>query len=249
MRLSFPKIPLAVLLVFTVLGSTLVILPTPVFASIVRMSPACGATIVEPPGTTVVLTGNIGPCSANGLIIGFNGITLNCAGHSITGDGNISGYIGIHLTSAIDVIVKNCVVSGFDYGIVVTSSSSVTLRGDKANGNGVGYQVELSSLNDRLTGNTANKNVHYGLDLGNAHSNTLTGNTANKNHDVGFIVASSSNGNTLTKNTANGNTNWGYYDVFTGSGTKGTANTYTSNICKNNGVAGSTPSGLGSPQA
>ena len=67
----FPKLPLAVLLLFIILGSTLVFFPVAVFAQPV----ACNTTITA----NTTLPANIGPCSGNGIIVGANGITLDCA--------------------------------------------------------------------------------------------------------------------------------------------------------------------------
>jgi parallel beta-helix repeat protein len=159
-----PKIPVAILLLFTVLGSALVFLPVPTFASTIYMSPGCGATITKPSGTVIVLTKNIGPCSGNGLIIGHNGITLNCNGHTITGtSANI--YAGIYLSGKTGVAVENCKVTRFRYGIELVSSSSNTLTTNTASGNHYdGFYLLGSSNSNKLTTNTANSNSHYGYD-------------------------------------------------------------------------------------
>ena len=188
-------------LILTVLGS--VLSAPPVFAN-----PACGATL----NANTTLTANIGPCSGNGLIIGQNGITLNCAGHTISGQGNVN--FGVFLNGVTNVTVKNCKATAFNDGFELVGSSSNT-----------------------LTGNTATNNQNAGFDLSGSSSNTLTGNTANNDYLYGFSLESSSNGNTLTKNhetvTVNYNGPWSGgiagFSVLSSSGNTLTANTATGN--------------------
>jgi parallel beta-helix repeat protein len=81
-----------------------------------------------------------------------------------------------------------------------------------------------------------------------ASGDTFSTNTANSNAYYGCYLVNS-DGNTLTGNTVDSNNQYGYYDTTTVSGTRGTANFCTSDICKGNGVTGSSPSGHGSSQS
>jgi len=177
---------------------------------------------------------NIGPCPRDGLVIGANGVVLNCAGHSISARAR-NTEAGINLAGISGVTVENCNITGFQYGFLLTDSSNNTLTGNGADGStSAGFFLD-SSDNNTFMGNTAN-------------NNTLTMNTASSNGVDGFYLYGSSN-NTLTGNTANNNLDYGYYDSSTGTGTAGTANLYTGDVCSGNGVGGSSPSGLGSPQS
>ena len=189
---SAPKIPLAVLLLFTVLGSTLAFLPPPVFAK----NPSCGDTITA----NTTLTANIGPCSGNGLTIGASNIVLNCAGYTIDSTGSNFTNVGISLIGRTGVTVENCNVMGFQYGFQLTvSSSNNTLIGNTADSNEIGFALSSSSRNT-LTANTANGEGD-GFALDGASHNTLTANTADSD-DYGFYLGSSSNNNALVGNTA-----------------------------------------------
>ena len=213
------RILLSVLILVAVLGSTLILSLSPVFAN-----PLCGTTIT----TNTTLTANIGPCLGTGLYIGKNGITLNCAGHTISGSGSANVEGGIGLYGITKATVKNCHVKGFGDGFYIYSSSSNTFSGNTANNNNVaGFQF-----------------------AGTSGKNRLTGNTANSNGASGFSLYGSVSGNILTKNTANSNggpvySGFGYYDSTKGSGTKGTANFYTSNECKLNTFEGAYPPNTG----
>ena len=252
-----PKIPFALLLLFAVLGLTLGFSPHPVIAQA-----GCGITIT----TSTTLDVSLGPCPNDGLIIAANGITLNCAGYIVSGENN--AVAGIVLGGMTGVTIKNCDVTGFQYGFYLSDSSSNTFTGNTANQNSVyGFYLGDSSSNT-LTGNTASSNELVGFYFSDSSSNTFTGNTANSNQLWGFYLTGSSsniltgntansdglgfylNGsssNTLTGNTANHDLVYGYFDDTTGSGTAGTANLYTMDICDSNGVGGSSPRGLCAP--
>ena len=233
---------------------------------LVTVSLSCGDTIIG----DVTLGADIGPCSGSGLVIGASGITLDCAGSTITGTYTNTGY-GIDLEGYTGVTVENCNVRGFEFGFLLGGSSSNTLTGNTANNNFDGFRLYLSDSNI-LRGNTANNNNFDGFNVVDSSSNTLTGNTANYNSEDGFTIFDSPSntlngnvansnylagfyledyyspntlgGNTLGEtNIADSNTNYGYLDNSVGSGTSGTANTYVSDECNGNG-SGSSPDGL-----
>lgn len=83
----------------------------------------CGDTI----STTTTLTGDVGspasPCPGNGLVIGANSITLDCAGYTIYG--NATGN-GIYFDQKDSVIVKNCNIDNFSIGIAISTTATYT---------------------------------------------------------------------------------------------------------------------------
>ena len=192
-RRESPKIPLAFLLLLTVLGSALAFLPPPTFASV-----GCGTTI----WANTNLAANIGPCSGNALVMGHSGITLNCAGHTVNGEGT---HVGITLAGRTRVTVENCIVAGFQYGIRLSNSSGNTFIGDKANSNLIGFYLSGSSHNT-LMGDAASGNSGYGFFLySSSNENVLNASAANAN--VNGIMVRSSFGNIISGNTANANVN------------------------------------------
>jgi parallel beta-helix repeat protein len=167
-------------------------------ASVSAAEPGCGATITK----STTLHSNIGPCPGDGLVIGQDGITLNCAGHTISGEGS---NVGVALSGRATVTVKNCHVTGFLYGVQLSDSSGNELIGNSANGNGGdGYILDTNSAMNTLTRNTADSNSHFGFVLSDSSGNSLTRNTADVNGFAGFTVNGSSR-DTLTKNSAEGN--------------------------------------------
>jgi len=113
---------------------------------------------------------------------------------------------------------------------------------------GGGFSLFDSSDNNTLTKNTADGNAGGGFDFDHSSNNTLAGNTANDTQIASGFYLLASNDSTLSGNTANGNAKYGYYDTTAGLGTAGTANFYTNDISKGNGIRGSNPGGIGTPQ-
>ncbi len=102
---------------------------------------------------------------------GAAGSTLDCNHHSITGPRWWG--IGISLKGVTGVTVKDCNVSSFTKGIYLESSNS-----------------------NNLTGNTANSNRYYGIDMEySSYNNIVAGNTA-CNETRGFYCSGDSNNNT-----------------------------------------------------
>ncbi|MDE1763519.1 MAG: right-handed parallel beta-helix repeat-containing protein [Thaumarchaeota archaeon] len=205
-----------VVLISILMMSAFAIFSPTVFAS---ADPSCGSFITS----STTLTGDIGPCSVVGLYVSGNDITLDCAGHTLSGTG-ADGSAGIVASGPSGVTIKNCNVTGFFQGIYMDFSS-----------------------NNILSGNTVNGNT-FGIFMQRTSGSAITDNTADGNSQDGVFMGFGTSGNTLTGNTANNNAFYGFEDSTTGSGTSGTGNTYSSDVCNSNAVGNSRPGGLcGSP--
>jgi parallel beta-helix repeat protein len=166
-------------------------------------------------------------------------VTLDCAGHTISGPGTRAedeyGFVGILLDGRSGVTVKNCRVSGFDYGILLTArlgsgSDGNRLVNNAAFGNRLdGVRVHESEHNV-LTGNIASSNGQHGFAfLGN--SNIVTRNKAFDNEFDGFAVGSGRRDILFSANISNGNRHVGF-------GILGTGHTVVRNTAANNGMNG-----------
>jgi len=205
----------------------------------------CGSTITA----STTLSADIGPCGNNGITIGVGGITLNCAGHTISGTGSYKGIIiGTKRIAIAGVTVENCNVTEFEYGFVLGPGSHANiLTENTASGNDYGFYL-VRDYGNTLTGNTANENKVYGFYVFRSTSiysgqNSLSGNTANGNGKDGFYLDSTSKNTIITGNTANSNTAYGYFDA-SASG----RNAYSLDECSSNLLGGSNPTGLCTPQ-
>jgi len=218
----------------------------------------CGVTIQ----TSVTLTSDLGPCPGNGIVIGINAdnVVLNCAGHTISGEGS---YRGVFAKNGY-VTVENCNVKGFEYGYSLkggtftgdTASSNtygfygtifgLTLDDDSANRNTIGYTFTFSpdAYGSSLTGNTANENTGDGFTLYHLSNGHLSGNTASSNGADGFYFGG--NQITITGNMADSNKGYGFDVSPVHSSLK--SDIISLNECSGNLLGGSSPTGLCTPQ-
>jgi parallel beta-helix repeat protein len=118
---------------------------------------------------------------AGNIRIAADGVTLDCAGHTVHGPG-VEGFTsGIDFTNLRDVTIRRCVVTGFQYG-------GVSGYGD---------------VNVRIEGNTLVANGGHGLDLYLASDGVIVGNTVTDYGTVGpsiGIVLTRSIGVTIQAN-------------------------------------------------
>ncbi len=185
----------------------------------------CGDVITA----DTTLASDILGCSGNGLVIGSDNITLDCAGHSISGSGNFF-TTGVYLSSRSGVTVKNCAVSNFNNGIVITSNSkSDSIINNTVNGNKLnGIYVVSGPSGNIISGNSLSNN-YGGISIYYSNGNTVSSNTVTDNKNNGIAVYFRSAGNTLSGNTVLRNTNAGVFlDPYV------TNNTLTANfLCTN----------------
>jgi len=165
-------------------------------------------------------------------------VTLDCAGHTISGPGTRAedeyGFIGLLLDGRTGVTLRNCRVSGFDYGILLTArlgsgSDRNRIINNLTSGNRLdGVRVNESEHNV-LTGNIASSNGQHGFAfLGN--SNIVTRNKAFDNEFDGFAVGGGRRDIVFSANISRGNQN--------GFGIVGTGHTLVRNTATNNGDSG-----------
>lgn len=182
--------------------------------------------------TTVIMSNTSLTADVTGsIVVGANGITLDCAGHHVSQVSSlIYNGLGIFLDHRSGVTVENCNVTGFNEGIRLLSSSGNSLNGNTASNNGFNGIFLLSSKGNALTGNTASNNFNDGILLDFSSSNILNDNMANDNPQYGFAILSSSN-NSLLRNMACHN---GLFDAFQDSST---GNLFSDNsFCTTNGI-------------
>lgn len=155
---------------------------------------------------TCTLTGDL----TESIWIRNSFVTLDCAGHSITGPGDT----GIFTLWSNNVTIQNCTVSKFTYGILLTASDGNVLVNNTLNNNRIGIQFGVypygPSSNNLLLGNIASYNTFIGILFNeDSHRNTLINNIANNNFAAGIYHTFSSN-NTIIENRASYN---GYYGI------------------------------------
>ena len=134
---------------------------------------SCGDTVVGAPGYTYQLTGDLGPCSSHGLMVGADGITIDGNSHTITGDGGAGDYGVCNLGKYSDVTIENFAnITNFGSGIHLITPS-----------------------NNAIDNNTVSSNTTYGIyAIDTLWDETRPAGDANKNW---YGVASNSDGSRL----------------------------------------------------
>ena len=136
------------------------------------------------------------------IVIGADGISLNCDGHSITG---VQHGAGVLLDGRTGVTVRNCIVSGFQYGFSLRNSDGNRLKGNTAEDNGDGFSLDSSSGNS-VAANVATSNAGSGFSVfGSSHRNKVKANVATRNSGPGFLIDSGAFKNIVKANRATAN--------------------------------------------
>lgn len=209
---------------------------------------ACGDTLTA----STTLSSDL-VCSGTALAIGANNVTLDCQGHTITGD---ETGIGILAQNQDGITIKNCTVTNFadsirldsthnsslenntadnntTYGIRLIASTNNTLTGNKVLHNGPltgpsgGFLVQVSSNANLFTSNLAEQNNGDGFNIVSSDLNHLVNNTSTNNAGSGYRF-SDSNDNAINANLAGSNVQRGFH--FSSS----TGNTISGNTSQNN---------------
>jgi parallel beta-helix repeat protein len=168
-----------------------------------------GATQTFLPGDTVTESCTLNcDVSARGtcFTIGADNLTLDGAGHQITG--NATGN-GIEATGKNKVALKNLTIENFTNGIYFKNSNNCTIRNCTTNNNmgiGIARGIYLSESNhNTIEESSANANDFMGIYLEKSNNNNITENTANSNGNYGIVLWSHSYNNVVTNNTASQN--------------------------------------------
>ena len=148
----------------------------------------CGQVITE----STLVANDLAGCLGEGLVIGAPDIVLDLGGHSISSGlvldpGAEEGfYAGVRNSGHTNVVVRNGTITGFGYGVRLTS--------------GVTHNL--------VTGLTLRTNTSAGVELFDADNgrigNTVRGNTFVLNGD-GVTLLGGAEGSTVADNTFSGN--------------------------------------------
>jgi parallel beta-helix repeat protein len=168
------------------------------------------------------------------VVIGADNVTLDCAGHTLSGPGELDA--GILLDGRSGVTIKDCQVTGFVIGFFLTSASGNTFEGNVASANHHQGVLSVAGSSDNVfVGNTSKDSGSTGFFFEGAQGNVLKKNTAIANgtfsESGGFFLGSSSN-NLLQQNLSVGNGSIGFFLLG------GNANVLDSNEARANLDAG-----------
>jgi parallel beta-helix repeat protein len=156
--------------------------------------PDCGCIIAH----STVLDHFIMNCR-DGLTVGRDNVIVDCDGHLIAGT-----RIGILALDKDGIVIRNCNITGFGFGIVLDGSSNSTLTGNAVYNNRTGIELFGSGSPDpgwgnHLLGNTLSGNSKYGIRFYNSSNNHISGNRLVENA-CGVCLDNSSQFNTVWAN-------------------------------------------------
>ena len=161
----------------------------------------CGDTVT----TSTTLSQDIGVCTGTGLRV-LSGVTLDCAGHTITGSTLSPARYGVLVDGATGATVRNCRVTGFRKGIRLAGGG-----------------------NNEVSGNETFTNHDYGIEMSGASAaNRILRNNVWNNRDEGIHVGAGADDNVIKKNTVTRNKHENIY-VLDADGTRIIANRVTTN--------------------
>ena len=138
------------------------------------------------------LTEDLTDCTGHGLVMNLNGITLDCAGHTIDGDDGTSDA-GVHANQKDNLVIKNCVVEDFGIGIYgYNMENSLVINNNVSSSSN--YGIALYGSADGLTeknvieNNTIiNSAVYQIRRAGYVNNNNFTGNVINSSTGDGIM--------------------------------------------------------------
>ena len=146
------------------------------------------------------LTRDIGPCDAGGILIAADNIILDGNGHKIIGS-RTTGSIGIYLKGRKGVTIKNCDVSQFVTGLIVTGGNDNKLIKNNIHHNNRQGLTLSNTFENVLLNNRAESNGDQGVHLSGATQNALINNTFSGNSLQGIFLMHNSNHNLFMDNT------------------------------------------------
>jgi len=209
-----------------------------------------------------VLSSSITCSSGNGIIINADDITLDCNNYLITGDGTSSG---IYITGRSNVMIKNCNITNFYYGIRMEHSTDIEINSSNYLYNNDFYAIyQFNSTGTKIIANTLendNNGVYsinsentvikdndinlqkkfYGIYVFNSPNHFIENNTLWDNYHGIYLVNSSGSNST--------NNNISSSDVYSFFVHKGTTNSiFTNNTIQTGSEALRVKNGSGSNQ-
>ncbi|HEX5827586.1 MAG TPA: right-handed parallel beta-helix repeat-containing protein [Candidatus Limnocylindrales bacterium] len=184
---------------------------------------------------TTLIADRVGP-----VVIARDNVTLDCAGHSVTGTGRDMGIVADGRTG---ITVRNCDVSGFATGFWIASTEESRFEGNASHDNvvpggkpagwnlGAGMWITSSNGNE-FVANRVFDNPGDGFDFMQSSANSVVENVASGNAMAGVYVGKSADGNIFERNVVERNVRGGFL-LSSNSDT-----TATGNVARDNGDTG-----------
>jgi parallel beta-helix repeat protein len=124
------------------------------------------------------------------IIVGRNNIVIDGANHALQGTGEY-GSRGIDLTGRSEVAITNMEISGFDYGVYLSSASNNVISQNDFTDNYCAIWIVVSSNDNIFSGNKIENNKMYAMWLKDSSNNAISENhiTSHANYTI-YVRAS-----------------------------------------------------------
>ena len=183
------------------------------------------------------------------IIVDADDVTLDCAGHLITGTGDwfvvlVEGRSGVTVrncritagenglvmmnSTGPNTLVANSSFANSSQGIIFSDSDGSVLIGNESDDNGVRGFGGANAMDATLQANSATGNGSEGFGLFGASGNLLSDNVARSNGENGFLLSDGSSNNVVLASTSAGNGGNGFL-VATSNGNRFERNTANGN--------------------
>jgi len=144
---------------------------------------------------TYVLTQDVwNSANSTCMDIQANGVTLDCQGYRIDGVDGVNTW-GVRINNYDNIIVRNCEVSDWTYGINIISSTGSEIYNNFVTSNtDRGISLISSSTYNNFTNNTVFFNEDYGVVFVSSTDNNFSyGNVSNNTNNYGIYLYNSDN--------------------------------------------------------
>ena len=156
------------------------------------LTPSFGCGPLNTAGATYTLSSNISISGANCFTVNAANVTIDCAGHSITGSSS-TGYSGIY-TEQANTTVRNCTITGFDYGLYLNGATNGIFDNITSRDNNV-YQIYLRSASGNTLSNFRATGSMDGIWMASSPNNALRSFNVISTGNYAFIIYGSNNNN------------------------------------------------------
>lgn len=210
-------------------------------------------------GERMVMTADFMNLAFTCLQIDFDGVTLDCRGHTI--DGTDDGASTAISVTGNGVTVKNCNITDYAIGISVSGSDGSKITRNTLTSGANGIILSNGAMNNKVTANTVSGHTirallitsasfnqidrndfsdnslggSLGISLANADNNSFSGNNIDRSRNENIRLASGSEDNVFKRNTTNGSL-FGDGVSITDAGSTG--NIFTGNTSNDNALFG-----------
>gem|GEM_PF-3558816 len=170
-----------------------------------------GCFLASTSGATYTLDSNLNGTKSDSarITVLADDVTIDCAGHSITGD-HLPNTFAIFAQSVENLKVENCIISNYTYAVLFNSTSHSILENISIENTEHGFHAEADSHYNIFLNNTVHDQVRCAFTIYNSSHNTFEDNIIT-NTSSAICLYPGSDYNIISNNTLSDNADSGIY--------------------------------------